>query len=435
MKKRFLLVMTMSFCVGMAQANQACNPNIRDEWPDDRYTVDASVGTVVDKYTGLMWKRCIEGNVGSQCETANQTVFTWRHALTVAEESNYAGYTDWRVPNIKELYSLVKANCVTPAINATVFPNMPPGAPNYWSSSILAGSGTTAWWLNFSNGQIKNNNPRTNPVRLRLVRDVNSPTPRLPQIVVKPTNIKLNDTGMTFAGENATTNSVNCVSSIVAPQDCQQGRDAEWRKGDLKKIGGGKAGFDFSKLGADGKDLAVQNASWSDTGIEADGTSWSCVRDNHTGLVWEVKNGDATSLNFRGDYFSYYNTNYLTNASVSGPHSATTRCSSYQSGDESTYCNTQAFTARVNKAKLCGFDDWRVPESYELQSIVDYSAREPAIDTGYFPGTRIEAYWTNNVYVSNALTNAWNIRFVNGALTNSPTLSTALRLRLVRGNE
>jgi hypothetical protein len=49
--------------------------------------------------------------------------------------------------------------------------------------------------------------------------------------------------------------------------------------------------FDFTKLGSTGNVLNIQNATWraGGTGTEDAGTKWSCVKDNHTGLIWEVK--------------------------------------------------------------------------------------------------------------------------------------------------
>ena len=82
-------------------------------------------GTAIHLVTGLMWKRCAEGqtwNSGSCTESGWASMFTWMSALQHAHaESAFAGYDDWRLPNIKELGTIVEISCSAPAINAAVF--------------------------------------------------------------------------------------------------------------------------------------------------------------------------------------------------------------------------------------------------------------------------------------------------------------------------
>ncbi|SHA21832.1 hypothetical protein BTHERMOSOX_1203 [Bathymodiolus thermophilus thioautotrophic gill symbiont] len=122
---------TLVFLSGLANA-QICNPNIVDNWGNSRYDNNYN-GTVVDKQTKLMWKRCAEGLEDIQCSKGSASKVTWRKALRSAKESKFAGYNDWRLPNIKELASLVKRNCHSPSINKRLFPNTP--SAFFWSSS------------------------------------------------------------------------------------------------------------------------------------------------------------------------------------------------------------------------------------------------------------------------------------------------------------
>lgn len=125
-------VVAILFTVGHALA-QECNYTIAATTPDSRYT-DHGDGTVSDNSTGLMWQQCSEGRSGARCLSGSLQLFTWQAALQQAEASTFAGYSDWRLPNVKELASLVELRCIGPAINLTIFPATPPHGL-YWSST------------------------------------------------------------------------------------------------------------------------------------------------------------------------------------------------------------------------------------------------------------------------------------------------------------
>jgi hypothetical protein len=125
-------VVAVLFTVGQAFA-QECNYTIAATAPDSRYT-DHGDGTVTDNSTGLMWRQCSEGRSGPRCLSGPVQLFTWQAALQQAEASTFAGYSDWRLPNVKELASLMELRCVGPAINLTLFPATPPHG-RYWSST------------------------------------------------------------------------------------------------------------------------------------------------------------------------------------------------------------------------------------------------------------------------------------------------------------
>jgi hypothetical protein len=72
---------------------------------------DNSDGTITDSATGLMWQKSDDGNT-----------YNWKEALSVAKNSSYAGYKDWRIPNIKELQSIVDySKTTTPMIDNGYF--------------------------------------------------------------------------------------------------------------------------------------------------------------------------------------------------------------------------------------------------------------------------------------------------------------------------
>jgi hypothetical protein len=169
MKHILFLKITLILALFNFANAQTCSDYITNDWQDSRYT-DHGNGTITDTATGLMWKKCSEGLSGSDCSTGSATTYTWQDALAL-NGSSFAGKSDWRLPNIKELSSLAALNCYNPSINKTMFPNTP--ATSFWSSSPSAYISSYAWRLYFNNGINFYNNNRDFSNRVRLVR--NSP--------------------------------------------------------------------------------------------------------------------------------------------------------------------------------------------------------------------------------------------------------------------
>ncbi|MBT0664809.1 DUF1566 domain-containing protein [Geobacter pelophilus] len=170
MSRAFLYVMTMA-CVTLmplaASAAQLCH----SYWPKPSTPINRFVnnedGTISDSATGLIWKRCSEGLSGSTCENGAPEIFTWQEALQSAVNSSFAGKNDWRLPNIKELGSIVERQCSMPAINEIVFPATP--TMSFWSSSPFAENKNFAWNIYFPYG-ISDGNDKNYKFFVRLVR-------------------------------------------------------------------------------------------------------------------------------------------------------------------------------------------------------------------------------------------------------------------------
>jgi hypothetical protein len=137
--------------------------------------VDKGDGTVADKANGLMWKKCLEGLSGDSCTSGSAaTTFTWAAALQqpgTVNTGGFAGYTNWRLPNIKELQSIVKESQNAPALDTTKFPNIPVGGSQVWSSSPHAGTNSKSWMVDFGSGIVNTPLSRESTLHVRLVRD------------------------------------------------------------------------------------------------------------------------------------------------------------------------------------------------------------------------------------------------------------------------
>jgi hypothetical protein len=169
----FLFSGVLSFLVGGSfpstiGAAQTCKDSIITTAPDSNFTIHND-GTVTDKTTGLMWMRCSLGQTwnGKTC-SGTATSFSWADALKAGASYEFAGYSDWRLPNKNELESIVEGRCFSPAINLKVFPATP--AVYFWSSSPYASVSRGAWSVDFGYGTV-NASVKTGSIYVRLVRD------------------------------------------------------------------------------------------------------------------------------------------------------------------------------------------------------------------------------------------------------------------------
>ena len=120
-------------------------------WPSPRFTpgIDAESDCITDNLTGLMWPK--NGNLAGGTKT-------WNDAIDYANNLTLCGYSDWRLPNLNELESLVNASQSGPAawLNTQGFNNVQ--SNDYWFSTTYAGSTGGAWETNMWSGGVNSSN-------------------------------------------------------------------------------------------------------------------------------------------------------------------------------------------------------------------------------------------------------------------------------------
>lgn len=145
-------------------------------WPNPRFT-DNNDGTVTDNLTGLIWLKdasCAEFYGG---DSTGQNSRPWADALAAANNlaAPYCGLSDgstagqWRLPNLRELQSLIDYGEFDPALPAG-HPFLGNLSGNHWSSTTSASGSFNAWLVVFLGGYVDYYG-KTNPCQVRAVRD------------------------------------------------------------------------------------------------------------------------------------------------------------------------------------------------------------------------------------------------------------------------
>jgi hypothetical protein len=139
---------TTSSCSGSYVCERYGTPSCVDpqwaEWPmhDIGNFTDNGNGTVTDSNTALVWQQ------------AAGSAMTQPNAISYCSGLNLGGYTDWRLPSLVELLSIVDPrkgdSNTTPAIDTTYFPGTHPFP--YWSTTLSASTSGDGWYIIFNNG-------------------------------------------------------------------------------------------------------------------------------------------------------------------------------------------------------------------------------------------------------------------------------------------
>ena len=244
------------------------------------------------------------------------------------------------------------------------------------------------------------------------------------KVTVQPIPLgKMVDSGQTACYNQSS--EVPCGDSSYPRQDGDYGRDAV--AGFLDKVGSGASAFDYTKLDANGDEVAD------------DASDYACIRDNFTGLIWEIKTTSAnpvpnTTLRDNKNTYNWHYPDGSTGGETGEASDAGTTCPSTDD------CGMETYVKAVNESVYCGGANWRVPTMVELQSIVDYSkgSSTGAVDTNIFndlPAQSLQQhlyYWSSETIADGGGKEAaWVLNYVDGNDNSLPKASNAY-VRLVR---
>lgn len=155
----FILLLCISFTANAQVCTRKITPQSIAEGNFDLNYNNSGGAEIQDKTSGLVWQRCVYGQQWDGVKCDGQPIkVTWQEALKSAIAQG------WRVPDIKELSTILDMQCISPPFHPDIFPNMPASEENgLWSStpyviSQLAVGGqaveTNAWWVELMFGSM-----------------------------------------------------------------------------------------------------------------------------------------------------------------------------------------------------------------------------------------------------------------------------------------
>ena len=165
------IILSPSVIADIDDASSDCSTGIAESTPSSDFTAVGDGSIVRHETTGLEWQRCMVGQTwddsAGECEGPGDSM-SWDEALALGDSE--AG---WRLPNIKELYSIMEDCTEQPVVNGNVFPAWP-GVHDVggwvWSSSPKADNSSQVWLGNFREGLTSTGNRGTGSSAAFLVR-------------------------------------------------------------------------------------------------------------------------------------------------------------------------------------------------------------------------------------------------------------------------
>jgi len=118
---------------------------------------DNGDGTVTDLKTKLMWVKSGYADSDLTPPIPYTSVgpwrkYNWRNAILYCEGLEFAGYSDWRLPNYKELISILDLSKTDPSVDEKYLPNTL--SDFYWTSTSFTYNPGRAWYVYFNLGYV-----------------------------------------------------------------------------------------------------------------------------------------------------------------------------------------------------------------------------------------------------------------------------------------
>jgi hypothetical protein len=134
-----------------------------DKGGTSQYVVSADGLAVTDTITGLVWQRDGSGTRAGCITDSSNLTCTWSEAQAYCASLALGGVSGWRLPAVKELFTIVQFGAAGPAIDDTAFPNTP--ADCFWTSSPDTSTPGNVWCVDFRKGDSLGDVGNSNSVR------------------------------------------------------------------------------------------------------------------------------------------------------------------------------------------------------------------------------------------------------------------------------
>lgn len=411
-----------------------------------RYLVDPTFSVVNDLWTGLLWERDV-----------SKTPMIWTVAESYCSSLSTAGYSDWRLPSVTELQSLVDYTIGSPgpAIDSTTFPNT--SANQTWTSIRDAGNSGYYWVIDFLLAQISSDTGDNSKV----ARCVRGDSIVLLNRYVDENGLSLSNQSMqvrdvltgliwerSWNSAYVNWSSSGALGSAQAYCETLKLGASNWRMPTVKEL--------TSLINYDSYSPAINSTAfpapasdffWTSTPCSgAEGQGWIVSFSHHalvecepvvgnTNPVWCVRDSvwaseayaDATHQRERyivaGNGTEAVVTDTFTGL-IWEQRSATTAM---------TWENASSYCAGLVKH---GLGCWRLPTNIELVSLLNYDATSRiSINEVVFPGTSSSNFWTS-VPTESIPENSWSIYFGYYGLgyVGYDKIAEANAIRCVRGS-
>lgn len=140
MYERFLRIATVFFSLLLLSGcdryinTPQCSEMLRDTPFPEHMSAD-SIGSVLDKESGLRWYRCSAGQRYSKGQCIGDAIqLSQADAIAWAKEFSTRANQDWRLPTVNEMNTIALSGCLNPILHTEVFPGVL--VENYWTSSV-----------------------------------------------------------------------------------------------------------------------------------------------------------------------------------------------------------------------------------------------------------------------------------------------------------